>query len=469
MQEPIQRSHMKMNLHTLSVRGFVLIFVIFVLSFVTMILIGHFVGPNVFVDSPEYTTNLALNWTGSITDLSKLHQQLILGMQVHKDGFESVEVDEKVTLLISIEGGVNKNGSVLWTPISTDMMHTQAIKCPPDLQLCNYIIIAYEPYLSWTAYKYHVSLLNVEGPAAFFISNTTFWFSYINDAFTVFELWCRFIFLAISFSLFLVFIFKLRSYHWRDWSVEQKWVTVLLFGTFAYNNPFFPLTILLSGWFPVFFDIALFASFIVLLLFFWLVMFDGIRQEDTKRSFLKFYLPKIVILGLFWLSLIVGLTLFSLYERDDPTTVVEVQGYITFFQISMLIAIIGYSCWLGYIVCRAIVSMGSMPFLGVRLKFFGIFTLLIFLVTVGGVIFGALSPIRENAATFVAFLSILNFYVYTLAFVYYPSGGLTQEELEQRIGVTRLEEDDEVQLNERPFLDNDLDVTLDKSDDENDN
>jgi len=193
-------------------------------------------------------------------------------------------------------------------------------------------------------------------------------------------------------------------------------------------------------------------------------MFDGIRQEDTKRSFVKFYLPKIIILGLFWLSLIIALTLFSLSERDDPTSVVEIQSYITFFQIAMLCALVGYCFWLGYIVCRACYTIASMPFLGVRLKFFGIFTLIVFVITVAGILFGALSPIRENAATFVAFLALLNFYVYTLAFVYFPSGGMTQEELSQRIGVTRLEDDDDIQLNDKPFSDNDLDVTLEDKD-----
>jgi len=319
--------------------------------------------------------------------------------------------------------------------------------------------------LTYTAYNYHVHVI-VEGPA-YVIGNTSFWFSYINDAFTMFELWFRFFFLVCSFLVFTIFMIKLRSYNWRDWSLEQKWVTLLLFGTFAYNDPFFPITVLLPGWFPVFFDIALFGSFVVLLLFFWLVIFDGIRQEDTKRSFLTFYLPKIIFLGLLWLTLIIAFTLFSIYENEDPTTVVKMQGYITFFELTMVIVLIGYAIWLGYIIVRACFMMSSMPFLGVRLKFFGTFTFLVFIVILVGILFGLFSPIRENAATFVAFLSLLNFYVYTLAIVYYPSGGLTQEQLSERIGVTRLEDDEDVQLNEKPFIDNDLDVTVDNSDEEN--
>jgi len=345
--------------------------------------------------------------------------------------------------------------------------------------MCNSVIIAHEPFISFSSYRYHVSVINVDGPAGSFITNTTFSFTYVNDAFTLFEIWCRFTFLMFSFVVLSIFLVKLRHYYWRDWSVEQKWTSILLFGTLAYNDPFCSLPILVSGWFPVFLDVALFASFLVLLLFFWLVMFDGIRQEDTKHSFVKFYLPKLIVLGLFWTSLIVGFTLYSIYELDDPSTVVELQGYIVFFQAAIFIVLLAYTFWLGYLVCRACGMMSSMPFLSVRLKFFGLFTLLIFVVTACGILFEVFTPIHvddnDGAGAFMAFLSLLNLYVYTLAFVYLPSGGLTHEELTQRIGVTTEEEDDELPMRStiqgeteiRNYTDdNELDETLAKLEDD---
>jgi len=92
----------------------------------------------------------------------------------------------------------------------------------------------------------------------------------------------------------------LKGYGWGEWSVEQKWVAILLFGLIAYNNPFFPSEILLHGWFPVFIDQVFIASFLFLLLIFWLVLFDGIRKyQPEQRGYLTFYLPKIVYVGFF--------------------------------------------------------------------------------------------------------------------------------------------------------------------------
>lgn len=49
------------------------------------------------------------------------------------------------------------------------------------------------------------------------------------------------------------------------------------------------------------------------------------------------------------------------------------------------------------------------------------------------------------AAEFLSFLSLFNFYIYTLAFVYLPSGisSTSSSDLAKRIGVARLDEDDD--------------------------
>ena len=49
----------------------------------------------------------------------------------------------------------------------------------------------------------------------------------------------------------------------------------------------------MEGFFPIFLNRILYASFIVLLLFFWLCMFDGIRKEAENQSFWRFYGLKI--------------------------------------------------------------------------------------------------------------------------------------------------------------------------------
>ena len=55
----------------------------------------------------------------------------------------------------------------------------------------------------------------------------------------------------------------------------------------------------------------------------------------------------------------------------------------------MLLLLLVYLFWLFYLVTRAAGDSKMMPHLGVRIKFFGIFTLLVVVVIVIGVIFGA--------------------------------------------------------------------------------
>jgi len=267
----------------------------------------------------------------------------------------------------------------------------------------------------------------------------------VDHLYTLFELWFRFAFLLLSFVAVIIFSHRLRGFQWADWGFEQKWGAVLLFGLMAYDNPFYPLEILVRGWFPIFLNRLLYASFIVLLLFFWLVLFDGIRKESNQRPFKTFYLPKLILLGLLWIAGIVVFTWSQLRQLQDPVydTSSELPGYI-FFQVAMLILLVIYVFWLVYVVCRSCGDIKTLPYLGVRIKFFGVFTLLVILVVIGGLIFG-LGVGVNSAAQFLSFLSLFNLYVYTLAFVYLPSNASPSSQStfrQERIGMVRLEEED---------------------------
>ncbi len=114
---------------------------------------------------------------------------------------------------------------------------------------------------------------------------------------------------------------------------------------YKYNpaDPFFPLEILVKGWFPIFLNRVLYASFIVLLLFFWLIMFDGIRKvvthceltltehkEAVHRTFVNFYLPKVLLLGFLWVAGVTVYTWAQLQQINDPafSTSSELPGFL---------------------------------------------------------------------------------------------------------------------------------------------
>lgn len=116
----------------------------------------------------------------------------------------------------------------------------------------------------------------------------------------------------------------------KGWRLNQapkyRWcVTVLVF-----SDPFFPLSFLVNSWFPGTLDAFFQALFLSSLLLFWLCVYHGIRVQvasrlraftffkkkfqyflscttyfpvpQGERKCLTFYLPKLIIVGLLWLS-----------------------------------------------------------------------------------------------------------------------------------------------------------------------
>lgn len=98
----------------------------------------------------------------------------------------------------------------------------------------------------------------------------------------------------------------------------------------------------------------------------------------------------------------------------------------------MVVAVV-YILYLLFLIVRACSELGHMPYVDLRLKFL---TALTFVVLVISIVilylrFGAqvlqdnfvaeLSTHYQNSAEFLSFYGLLNFYLYTLAFVYSPS------------------------------------------------
>eukprot|EP01126_Amoeba_proteus_P042871 TRINITY_DN4672_c0_g1_i10.p1 TRINITY_DN4672_c0_g1~~TRINITY_DN4672_c0_g1_i10.p1 ORF type:complete len:321 (-),score=55.66 TRINITY_DN4672_c0_g1_i10:128-1090(-) len=264
-----------------------------------------------------------------------------------------------------------------------------------------------------------------------FMDRASLTFMYVSEQFTLFELWSRFIFLVLTVFVIVLFSWRMRTYSWCDWTLEQKWTTLLLITLVAWNNPLFPMEIIVDHWFPVFLDIVMLVSFVVSLLLYWLVMFDGVYRTETQRSFF-FYLPKVFLLLTIYCVIISSFTLLGLQELDDPSSTIDNMPNHLILQITMYVLLGIYGFYLLYVVFRsfgAIISgmegTETNPIvMGVRIKFFFLFTLLILVITIAGLLLGFISPLlvfKRNASVFLTVLSLYNLYVFTLAFVYLPT------------------------------------------------
>uniref|UniRef100_A0AAQ6IEP6 Transmembrane protein 181 n=1 Tax=Anabas testudineus TaxID=64144 RepID=A0AAQ6IEP6_ANATE len=361
-----------MRLYTLSKRHFVLVFVVFLVCFGLTVFIG-ITGPFNLVSPPLTTYN----------------QQLWL------------------TCVMQAE---NRNTFF-------------------SLQKCDEIIVLHLGYLNYTQYQVEVRFNDLEN-----ITHEIKWKTY-NPTFSQVEIWFRFVFVVLTFMVTCMFAHSLRKFSMRDWGIEQKWMSILLPLLLLYNDPFFPLSFLVNSWFPGTLDAFFQALFLCALLLFWLCVYHGIRVQGERKC-LTFYLPKLIIVGLLWLSAVTLGIWQTVNELQDPTyqykvDIVNFQGMKVFF----LIVVVLYILYLIFLIVRACSELKNMPYSDLRLKFL---TALTFVVLVISMVilylrFGA-KALQDNfvaefndsltpdiPAEFLSFYGLLNFYLYTLAFVYSPS------------------------------------------------
>ena len=82
-------------------------------------------------------------------------------------------------------------------------------------------------------------------------------------------------------------------------------------------DPFYPLDYLYGTKLSHLFEIFSQTSFFCCILLFWICFFHGIRQN--KRNFLRFYVPKLKLVGSIWIIIFYASAWSRLGKMDDPT------------------------------------------------------------------------------------------------------------------------------------------------------
>ncbi|KAG0418573.1 hypothetical protein HPB47_004723 [Ixodes persulcatus] len=211
---------------------------------------------------------------------------------------------------------------------------------------------------------------------------------------------------------------------------QQLWVIAQI-SMKEEDDPVFPMSLLVNSWVPGMLDAMFQATFLCALLLFWLCVYHGIRQNE--RHLATFYLPKLFVVGMLWTSAFVLASWQRYNELRDPTYnyKVDTQAFaglkIFFFTMGSI-----YLVYLLYLVVQAYTELRSMPYFDVRLKFMT--SLMLIVLTLSVVItvmrFG-ISVLEDNfvadlstsygsSAEFMSFYGLLNFYLYTMAYVYTP-------------------------------------------------
>ncbi|XP_028461489.1 transmembrane protein 181 isoform X1 [Perca flavescens] len=446
-----------MRLYTLSKRHFVLVFVFFLICFGLTVFIG-IAGPKIIAEQEHNVDPLLLKNLSVKTGPFNLHspplttynQQLWLTCVMQAEHSNMGDFQQPFEINVELKG-VIQDASVMH--INNIHQKSRTLHCGAK---CDEIIVLHLGYLNYTQYQVMVSFKGLEN-ITYEIKIKFVWKTY-NPTFSQVEIWFRFVFVVLTFMVTCMFAHSLRKFSMRDWGIEQKWMSILLPLLLLYNDPFFPLSFLVNSWFPGTLDTFFQALFLCALLLFWLCVYHGIRVQGERKC-LTFYLPKLIIVGLLWLSAVTLGIWQTVNELQDPTyqykvDIVNFQGMKVFF----LIVVALYILYLIFLVVRACSELKNMPYSDLRLRFL---TALTFVVLVISMVilylrFGAkalqdnfvaeLSTHYQNSAEFLSFYGLLNFYLYTLAFVYSPSkNALYDSQLKDNPAFSMLNDsDDEV-------------------------
>uniref|UniRef100_A0A5F8GWY6 Transmembrane protein 181 n=1 Tax=Monodelphis domestica TaxID=13616 RepID=A0A5F8GWY6_MONDO len=424
-----------MRLYTLSKRHFVLVFVVFFICFGLTVFIGIAGKPFLLNSGP----------------LSTYNQQLWLTCVIQLDQSDDTTIQTSFSMTVKVDG-VTQGASKTFVH---NKVHnrTRTLHCAGK---CAEIIVAHLGYLNYTQYTVIVGFEDMKS-LKIHIKDVNFTWRTYNPSFSQVEIWFRFVFVVFTFIVICLFAHSLRKFSMRDWGIEQKWMSILLPLLLLYNDPFFPLSFLVNSWFPGMLDDLFQSVFLCALLLFWLCVYHGIRVQGERKC-LTFYFPKFFIVGLLWLASAVS------GELPQPPTahfsLVCFQGMKVFF----LVVAGMYILYLLFLIVRACSELRHMPYVDLRLKFL---TALTFVVLVISIVilylrFGSqvlqdnfvaeLSNHYQNyillilvlKSEFLSFCGLLNFYLYTLAFVYSPSkNALYESQLKDNPAFSMLNDSDD--------------------------
>ncbi|XP_050689752.1 transmembrane protein 181-like isoform X2 [Eriocheir sinensis] len=430
----------QMRLYTMHKREFVMVFIVFFVTLGLALFIG-LAGPPITVTQQQSATQLGrpLNHSQLLTGpyqmkcppLSTYAQQLWLIARVIVDIKDDQSFSKEFHLSVSVEGLTRDQQQETVLPADKPHNKSRTLEC--DQRGCGAVTIMHLSYLRYTHYVVTVTfsgLAEVQQWHAF--RDVVFYFKTYNPNFTKLEIWLRFIFLLLAFIVACWLAHSLRKYALYDWSIEQKWMSILLPLLLLYNDPVFPMTFLVESWVPALVDTVFQATFLCSLLLFWLCIYHGLRQNE--RAFSTFYLPKFALVGLLWLAVVVTAAVQKCNELHDPlySAMLETHHFQK-FKIFFFVTGSFYLLYLLYLIITAYSELRSMPYFDLRLKF--VTLLLAVVVSVGTTItvlrFGVgvlednfvaqLSTHYESSAQFMAFYGLLNLYVFTMAYVYSPS------------------------------------------------
>eukprot|EP00002_Diphylleia_rotans_P008246 TRINITY_DN1798_c0_g1_i2.p1 TRINITY_DN1798_c0_g1~~TRINITY_DN1798_c0_g1_i2.p1 ORF type:complete len:502 (-),score=71.21 TRINITY_DN1798_c0_g1_i2:955-2460(-) len=459
MKLSMEESPMKMKLEEMPKRDLGCSIFIFTIFFVVGIIFGV-LGPSVYTyqylnafNCPSGVTSFNETlcegtdlskkdemFGALVSNLDKFDRELIVEVEFENKNYTAAAINEKVLIDIILIGGQSPGGQGQILNKGDDYSYEKTVKCSRGNKRCNSVELL---HITFIEYKYYTItiVMNEDNP---WIGNAYFTFKYVNAEYTVFELWFRIIFLLTSIGIFIWFIKKMKQVSSYEWTLEQKWMVLLMIGLIFLNNPLYVFTITTDHIFPYVINNMFMFGFLATLLTFWLCLLDAMSKSSTMRTIQHFYAPKVLLVGILWVFAVAAYSLISKYRNDDPRyspgdDVESVKALLAIYFIFVAIYII----WFGYLVYKALKEIQYIQHMRMRVRIFLGLTIAVVLITIIGMIAGAVDSVNNNAASFLIYFCLFNTYIWLMIHLYSPAKFLYQGvNMQMTVGMASLDEND---------------------------
>ena len=230
--------------------------------------------------------------------------------------------------------------------------------------------------------------------------------------------------IAISYCSFRRAI---KQFHRNDVGIVQKYIESLMLSLFLFNDPMGGLFMANRNLLYSLVQSVCESFFIALLFFFWLMLLHSIAQQDNiiTIGWRQFYFPKVFICCFLWLYLVTMRLYVYISYSQDPFFELFLQaerfdGYFRYLQSFGLLVITLYLVYFVMILAKALVVIKTLKKTyrySLALTMFTLATSLTLMYNNGQ------ASQRMDPPLFLSLLSLYNFYVILVGFLYTPMTG----------------------------------------------
>jgi len=229
---------------------------------------------------------------------------------------------------------------------------------------CYPITLLYSRVIRYSQYKMVTYVLNLESVhhAGLLEEAIKTSLEANNPSYSSYEMGFRMTFSVLALLHWISFFaVTIWSQQWARWQTIQKWLVFLLFLHIWYHDPLYP-AMMYTGWegFPIV-DIILSISFVYGFLLYLLIFFHSLFKPPATRTFLNFYLTKILIVGVAYVLTMIILIWSRVYNVANPSSVdvASIPGYVYLIAANAVFLVL-WGVDLAYYIFRSLGAIGKM-------------------------------------------------------------------------------------------------------------